>query len=109
MQRESNKAQQESINDLKSSVALDKSRGYKVTGPTVNTTVTTASSEAFCKDNNDTLLSGGFTSTADKKMHIASSGPGSETTGISSWVVEGFGEAPNGYAFQAFANCYRID
>jgi hypothetical protein len=108
LQKDNNAAQQTAINSLQTS-SISKSRTYKTTSTIVVSQIYTQEAEAFCNDSNDVLLSGGYIGTADKKLHISGSGAGDESTGISSWVIAGFGEEPNGYTFQAFANCYSVD
>lgn len=111
LQGNNNTSQQEQIDALEEGVdgaALNKANTYtNVSDPATASDVTPNDAEAFCDDANDVLLSGGHTSTADKKMHVSASHPGDEA--ISSWVVTGFGEEPNGFEFQAYANCYSVE
>ncbi|HSX44305.1 MAG TPA: hypothetical protein VLE69_03350 [Candidatus Saccharimonadales bacterium] len=106
LQKTNNQTQQNEINALQTGV-ISKANTYKTESAVGSANTTPTSVEAVCDDDNDILLSGGYTSTADKKMHIVSSQAGSGTT--ARWVVTAYGEEPGGYAFQAFANCYRVD
>ncbi len=104
-----NNADQQTAIDALQSGAISKSNIYKRdSSPATITSTTPATAEAFCDDTNDIALSGGFTSSPDKKMHVTASIAGDESSGKSSWVVTGFGEAPNGFEFLAYVNCYSV-
>lgn len=104
-----NTAQQAAIDNLQSAT-INKSNIYRRdSSPATVTTTTPATAEAFCDDSNDIALSGGFTSTPNKKMHVTGNVAGNESTGISSWTVTGFGEEPNGFEFLAYVNCYSVN
>lgn len=108
-QANNNASQQTAIDNLQS-VTLNKSNVYRRdSSPATVTTTTPATAEAFCDDANDIVLSGGFVSSPDKKMHITSNIAGDESSGVSSWAVTGFGESPSGFEFLAYANCYSIN
>ncbi len=112
LQNNNNATQQAEIDALESNVsniALNKTNVYTTTGDELLSTTETQYSEAFCDDDNDIVLSGGYTSFPDKKMHVVSSQQGDESTGTSSWVVGAFGENPNDFAFQAYASCYSVE
>lgn len=103
-----NASQQAAIDNLQGAT-INKSNVYKRdSSPATVTSTTPATAEAFCDDANDIALSGGFVSSPDKKMHVTASVAGDETTGVSSWTVTGFGEAPNGFEFLAYVNCYSV-